>query len=383
MEMEIRKEGIIFAVLAVIAIAIYIVLPYAHSDDIILIDSGGGSNVNNTQIIAGTGISVTDFGNGTFIVTNTAPDNTNCVNLGTVGEGIYVSGECNFKKVVAGNGISFGVNGTRIIFTNSLPESTTCGNTGTGNKIHKIGTNCTANSLIAGTGISITNTTDDYTFTNTLPEQGCTSAGGTSIWKTSSTCDAKGLAVTSPVTLTSNTNDLTIACPTCVTTTLTFSEIERQSPADGGTTFTTDTFTAHKYLKLSLYIRGNAGGATSGDVGLRFNADTGANYNDRCSSNLAAQTTNTGANQIKIFNSMDDDNIYFGNANYDSVTATTKIGVFDGAVVTGVAGNIPRSVTCYGSWDNTANQITSITIFRIAGTWTFDQTTELVVYGAD
>src|SRR6185503_13896381 len=93
------------------------------------------------------------------------------------------------------------------VITNSAPESTNCNNVGAGTVIHVTSSNCNAKSLKAGTGISISSNSTHITITNSLPEQGCTSAGGTSIWKTTTTCDAKGLTAGVGLTLTSNTND--------------------------------------------------------------------------------------------------------------------------------------------------------------------------------
>lgn len=51
-------------------------------------------------------------------------ESTVCNNLGSVGEGIYASGNCDFKKIQAGTGIVFSVNGTRITISASTQTST-------------------------------------------------------------------------------------------------------------------------------------------------------------------------------------------------------------------------------------------------------------------
>lgn len=159
------------------------------------------------------------------------------------------TGNSTVTSIHAGSGIAVNQTTGNVLVSNTAQESTVCTNRGTGVKIHVSGTNCTANSLIAGNGISITNTTDDYTFTNTLPEQGCSSAGGTSIWKTASTCDAKGLAVTSPITLTSNTDDLTLACPTCSTTSSSMQLLNSATlPSNAGNKLTQTSGTATNFV---------------------------------------------------------------------------------------------------------------------------------------
>ena len=106
--------------------------------------------------------------------TNLVSDNTVCTNLGassSLSEGIYVSGECDFKKLLEGANIALSSNGTHVTIatTGLTTESTSCSNVGSGSFILKTtAEDCVANSLIAGTGITISNTTDDYTIASTV-----------------------------------------------------------------------------------------------------------------------------------------------------------------------------------------------------------------------
>ena len=196
-----------------------------------------------TNFANGTGISITGTGQQTF--TNTAPDNTTCLSVGSFAE-VYKDGECNFRdikgsadisvvqgtnditidyngtlasestvcsgqsgnyNIVAsssggnctfknldfGAGITLSSNGTHIKITNSLPEATSCSNVGTGSKILKTtAEDCVANSLLGGGGIGITNTTDDWTINYECLSTGggtfslCSFAGSSSIRSTSS-----------------------------------------------------------------------------------------------------------------------------------------------------------------------------------------------------
>jgi hypothetical protein len=211
-----------------------------------------GTNIDFRSILAGTGITASNNSN-TVTITNTAPDNTICANVGT-GSEIYKDGECNFKtledgtgislidgtdtvtisnsspesttctnqatgigicinndidlkNLVNGTGISITTNSTHITFTNTgaSGESTNCVNVGTGSGIHKTGSNCNANSLIAGTGITITNTTDDYTFASQCANTGT----GEPVCESSNNINS--LIAGSGITISDTTGDLTIS----------------------------------------------------------------------------------------------------------------------------------------------------------------------------
>lgn len=122
----------------------------------------------------GNGISIQS--NSTHLIINTTSsggsETTVCNNLGSVGEGIVASssdGNCDFKKLLGGTGISLSANGTRITITNTLPEATSASNVGSGEGLFKQETSndLEFKSLIEGDGITITDTTDDYTINAT------------------------------------------------------------------------------------------------------------------------------------------------------------------------------------------------------------------------
>src|SRR5688572_22486713 len=90
-------------------------------------------------------------------------DTTVCTNLGSVGEGIVATssgGDCDFKKLLGGTGISLSSNGTRITVTNSLPDNTICSNIGQGVQIYKDG-ECVFRTLTEGSNIDLTQNTHD------------------------------------------------------------------------------------------------------------------------------------------------------------------------------------------------------------------------------
>lgn len=285
-----------------------------------IVASSSGGDCNFKNLLAGTGITLSS--NSTHItITNSSPDNTTCANVGT-GKEVYKDGECNFRTLIDGNGITYTQN------TNDITAVSYCDNTGSGEAICESGNDI--NSLIAGEGISITDTTGDLTISQ----------------------------IGSPI------------------------EIERASPADGATSFTTDSFTGYKYLQIVLYVKGDSAGATAGDCNIRFNGDTGSNYGERISLNNGAQSTASALTSLQIIDGFDDTNLGFVNIEIVNIASQFKqVQIHSQQGVD--SGNISPATTVesFSYWRNTANQITSITVLRSAGTWTFDSTTEIVVFG--
>src|SRR6185503_6036499 len=378
--------------------------------------------------------------------TSNSSETTQCINLGTQFTIIKnsTSGNC-YVYSIAGEGLTISKNSTHIIITNEQTgETTVCsGQSGNYNIVaSSSGGNCTFKNLRAGTGISISSNSTHITITNSLPEQGCTSAGGTSIWKTTTTCDAKGLTAGVGLTLTSNTNDnnyktnfvngtgititgttsqtfasncnntgtgeaicessnninsliatspltvsdttgdLTIACPTCATDTSNWVQLDNSSPSDGATTWTSGTFTAKKYLTLQIYIKNDATTVTAGNIGMRFNGDSGSNYGGF--RYVGGSRTATTAQTSVIFCSLDENFGYYMTGDIFSPSGSVAKAVH--ADVTPLnGGNTAGDQECsvYGNWQNTSNQITTITLVRLAGTWAFDSTSTMVVYGHD
>lgn len=317
--------------------------------------------------------------NSTHIIINaTGTESTVCSNSAVSGQTLISSstgGNCVFKKLRSGNGISLSSNSTHITITNSLPEATACNNVGSGNQLCS-GGNVNIDTLIAGNGITITDTTDDWTFASQCNNTG----SGEAICESSNNINS--LIATSPLSVTDTTGDLTIACSTCITSsTFNWVLLDTQSPSDGATTFTTDTFTGHKFNVMHVYLKGNTAGSTAGDIGMRFSGNTNTDYNNRCSLNLAAQVTAGSQTSMQLQDSADE---LFEYA-IDVYSYTTPDGSW---VTTNSVGSvnapdaIPTSFQCYFNVDNIAS-ITSVTIFRVAGTWTFDQTSVINVYGHD
>lgn len=330
---------------------------------------GNGANVfkNMTSavlyfktLLAGSDVSITN-GTNTITITNTAPDNTACTNVGT-GSQIYKDGECNFRTLGHGTGITL-TNGTDVItINNSEPESTSGVNVGNGANVFKnmTGTVLYFKTLLAGTGIQVTNSTNTITLTNI----GVTSLSGIS-----------------PISASASTGSVTISCPTCATTDSNNILLDSSSPVDGSSSWTSGTFTAKKYIFIEIYIKLNNTAVTAGNIGIRFNGDTGANY-DGVRLVGGSRSTSTSATS-NIACSIDENFAYYTVGDiYNS--ASQKKGIHVNVVpleFSNTAGN--QECEMYGDWQNTSNAITSITLFRSTGTWLFDSTSTMVILGHD
>lgn len=119
MEKEtIITSGVYSGIGLMLIFALIMIPSYAGQDTYIFTGSNSGSS-NSTivnSVNAGTGISVNQT-TGNVLVTNTAPDNTVCANVGS-GSEIYKDGECNFRTLGHGSGITI-TNGTNTLTINN------------------------------------------------------------------------------------------------------------------------------------------------------------------------------------------------------------------------------------------------------------------------
>jgi len=293
------------------------------------------TNTGVTKLNAGTGITV-NATTGNILVTNSAPESTVCTNLGSVGEPIYVSGNCSFKKLLGSLGIILQSNGTRITILNAYA---------------------------------------------------CTSAGGTTLIKTSNSggCTLKGLTGTSPIVITSNTDDNAISCPTCkVTGNATEWNKICDTTLGSSATSISCTFSARQHLYVNLQL---ISVTSTMQIGYQFNSDTGTNYAWRQSLNNGVDTTGVSTNQCLPLGA---NNIASGedagiNIWIDSNQASqAKVGWGNYAGDTATAQTVaPARAEHTCKWANFANQITTITFMRFAGTGLYNTNTELIVWGYD
>lgn len=345
------------------------------------------------SLLNGTGILITnDTETITISATTNFTDTTICLNQ-TTGFGFCIDDTIELRNLAGDNYYDIGdhsigilQNATHIVLFNNGPLNifagdginvsqprgdvtidSFCETQGAGIAVCDGGNQI--NSLIAGDGITVVDTVDDITLTSTCENTGTGQA----------VCEANNninsLIAGNGISITDTTGDLTIASTGYV-------EIERQSPTDGATTFTTDTFTGFKYLRLQLYVKGDATAVASSGLELRFNGDTGTNYNERISTNNGADATAVSQTSSRIC-VVDEAFTYLYTAQVNSISNQFKSVTGDCQQTNTSIATATVSFKTYDVWGNTSAQITSVTVLTESGGFLMDSTTELVVYGAN
>jgi hypothetical protein len=381
------------------------------------VGSGDISITNTTDTI------IIDF-NGTIPSSET----TQCINVGS-GKVIIqnsTSGNCYVKSLLGGTGITLTNGTTTITITNSGiitascsngiscsgtnpllingsslqgQETTVCSSAQSTHNIVKSSTsgNCVFRALVAGTSITITNGTNTITITNSAPEQGCSFAGGTSWWKTESTCLMKGITTSgTDLTLTSNTNDLNLKVTTtdCSATKQFlvgigpatcgngFYQLCTNSLASSATSLSCSGFTAKRHLFITWELRVVTSSYTPG---IRFNSDSGTNYAWRTSGNGGADTTATSATEIQtgLASNSGGGNIFFCNVYNNQAGDRKLLTCFGANGLDTNAGTLPGRAETAGKWSNTSAQITTVDIIRQAGTGSLNTGSTVTVWGYD
>lgn len=137
----------------------------------------------------------------------------------------------------------------------------------------------------------------------------------------------------------------------------------------GAATLQTATFTAKKYLRVLINIKGVAVG---GDIGIRFNGDSGANYN-------SANTIAGGANsKVVAGTTIRMDTGSLTGQHYYVIDIWNVSGEQKSCVFSGYEND--DMIDGAGHWTTTAGQITTITLV-CAGNITAGST--ITVIGSD
>ena len=341
-----------------------------------IVASSSGGNCTFKNLLAGTGMSLSS--NGTHItITNSSPESTSCT--GQSGNHNIVAsssgGNCTFKNLVAGTGISVSNNSTHITITSTVSgESTACSNLGTGTILCS-GGNVNIKTLKAGLGLSISNTTNDVTYkTNFVNGTGISITGSTSQTFTntgviSNSCSG-GISCSG-----TNPSTFTVVWDKLCETTL------------GSSNDTvTCSFTAKK--NLMVYSEMRITGGTGSETAIRFNSDTGDNYATRTSSDGSADVTIVSTSRCNLYGngvlhtSPDHDSSYMYIDN--NISSERKVGMIE--TVAGQAtsaASAPHKYETSCKWDNTSAQINKITFISFTGTGDFNTGSVVTVWGYD
>lgn len=142
------------------------------------------------------------------------------------------------------------------------------------------------------------------------------------------------------------------------------------------------TVTAKKYLKFIAFVETTGG---TGDVQLRFNGDSGANYSWSVTA-IDGNAYATGVNQTGI--TLDATTLASGNIGRYEITvipnlaAKSKLVSSEGWYTAPGAGNFPVPLKTWGQWANVLAQITTVALVN-TGTGDFAIGSELIILGHD
>jgi hypothetical protein len=136
---------------------------------------------------------------------------------------------------------------------------------------------------------------------------------------------------------------------------------------------------AKKWLRIEVRIAGSSN--NSNTARLRFNGDTGTNYTYARSDGVAAVTTGTTVDGIRVAQTTITGPRYF-TANVRNVSAEGKVVILEGASGSESAATAPTINHVRGVWANTTAQITSVTL-NSGGSANLLSGTEISVWGSD
>ena len=128
-------------------------------------------------------------------------------------------------------------------------------------------------------------------------------------------------------------------------------------------TFSSNTFTAKKYLWVQAYLKNS--GAISAQ--MRFNSDSGSNYASRHSINGGGDTTGTANTSGRIIHGglSNQTTPMFVNVFIINVSSKEKLVIGHGiAQNTAGAANVPEREEAVFKWTNTSDSITSLSFFN-------------------
>jgi hypothetical protein len=163
-------------------------------------------------------------------------------------------------------------------------------------------------------------------------------------------------------------------------------ELGRTTLGSAGNTISVASFAARKYLYIIVGVTATGGVGKTINTNITFNSDTGANYGNNyfvLTGSGAALYNTAVAGQTSI--PIDSGTPY--NTNSFMITGTilnfqtsNKQMTLDGTWSLN-GNNVPTPIKIWSNWDNTANQITTITLTNTGGTGNFAIGSELIVLG--
>lgn len=336
-------------------------------------------------------------------------------NLGSIGEGWFnskVGVDLQFKKAVAGTGITLQSNGTRVMInsTGASGEANTisCDSFTNGQCIvsGKVGVDLQLKNVVsADSKISITSNsshiifTDNVTGESTVCSNATSSAGHFGLCK-DNLITLRTLKPSTGISMSLNSTDITVTNTGVISNSCSAGIIcSGTNPSlispkwellcsnelvANATTLNCNSFTAREHLRIMVEFD-YASNGTSITASMRFNNDGGTNYAIRYSTSGGADSTSTNRADILINSSESPNGGSHMECWIDNNFAIKRKLVY----CLWVSGEnspdttVPVRIELAGKWDNTASQITTINILRNAGNGAFGVGSAIAVWGYD
>lgn len=144
----------------------------------------------------------------------------------------------------------------------------------------------------------------------------------------------------------------------------------------------TCSFTPTTFLDIRIIVISGSGG-TAINPALLFNNDIGGNYANRNSANGGADATSAGTNNCRVSGNTIGDN-GGGIMLYRGMNIETQRKLMIGESTYGIdstSATAPTKNETTCKWNNTTDQISSITLFKATGTNNFTSGTQITVWG--
>ena len=147
--------------------------------------------------------------------------------------------------------------------------------------------------------------------------------------------------------------------------------------SSAGDTLNSGTITACHKLKVVVHTFASGGNIKEN---IRFNSDTGNNYNRRRSNNGASDSSDTSQAQLEVYGDTTEDRLLYMDITNKSDKVKLVFGDYN--INTVGAGNAPSRTEWVGKWQNTSAQITNITVTN-DGSGSYDTGSYITVFGDD
>ena len=147
--------------------------------------------------------------------------------------------------------------------------------------------------------------------------------------------------------------------------------------SSAGDTLNSGTITACHKLKVVVHTFASGGNIKEN---IRFNSDSGNNYNRRRSNNGASDSSDTSQAQLEVYGDTTEDRLLYMDITNKSDKVKLVFGDYN--INTAGAGNAPSRTEWVGKWQNTSAQITNITITN-DGSGSYDTGSYITVFGDD